>query len=95
MRETEIPKNQKSRRRVNRAGVKKTHLVIITSPEDTHKKKDPTHPPKLRPASIRSRNKRTKLVSCMQARFFLAGLGILSERKGKKKDRELTRLDRN
>lgn len=32
-------KNQKSRRRVNRTGVKKTHLVIIISPEDTQKKR--------------------------------------------------------
>lgn len=31
-------KNQKSRRRANRTGVKKTHLVIIIRPEDTKKK---------------------------------------------------------
>lgn len=38
MRETENSKNQKSRRRVNRTKVKKTHLVIIPSPEDREKK---------------------------------------------------------
>lgn len=34
---------------MNRTKVKKTHLVIIIiRPEDTHKKKDPTHPPKFK-----------------------------------------------
>lgn len=80
-------KNQKSRRRVNRTGeVKKTHLVIITiSPEDTHKKKYPTHRPKLRPASIRSRNKRTKLVELHASTFSWLALGYFRSAEERKK----------
>lgn len=87
-------KNQKSRRRVNRTGVKKTHLVIIPSPEDT-KKRTQLIVLSLRPASIRSRETEAKTGELHASTFFLASLGILSERKGKKKIEELTRLDRN